>query len=181
MANTELSKKIKELRLKRGMSQDQLADITGLSLRTVQRVESGQNIPRGDTLSRLASAFKVSTEEIVELQNHENGHEDNHTGKGSTKFFDNWPRLLYFFILSLFIFVVGLYFKCNLISMIWLFVCVVELLILTYSIIYQFSKRRWMAGILTSIIVFLSLFLFIGLFTLDTTRIKEVKTRSYNK
>lgn len=164
MANTELSKRIKELRLKRGMSQEQLADISGLSLRTVQRVESGQNIPRGDTLSRLASAFQVSTEEITELQNIEDD-QYSPTGKGLTNFFDNWKRLIYIYFLSVFILSIGIYFNNILIGWTWLFVCVIELLILSYSIIYQFSKKRWMAGVLTSLIVLISLLLFIGMYT----------------
>jgi transcriptional regulator with XRE-family HTH domain len=180
MANTELSKRVKELRLKRGLSQDQLADISGLSLRTVQRVESGQNIPRGDTLSRLAIALQVSTEEIVELQSIENGH-DHPTVKSFWHFFDDWKLPIFFFLLSICIFVIGLVFKSNIIMLICSLIFVIGFLMLTFSIIYQFSKRRWMAGILTSIIVFISLFGFIGYFTLDTKHTEVVHTTTFQK
>jgi transcriptional regulator with XRE-family HTH domain len=34
---------IQKLRLQRGWSQEQLAELTGLSVRTIQRIERGQN------------------------------------------------------------------------------------------------------------------------------------------
>ena len=42
MKNQNLAKKIKELRVKRGLSQDQLAENSELSLRTIQRIENGK-------------------------------------------------------------------------------------------------------------------------------------------
>lgn len=47
----------------RGWSQQQLADASGLSLRTVQRIESG-NPPSLETLKSLASAFETSIEDL---------------------------------------------------------------------------------------------------------------------
>jgi transcriptional regulator with XRE-family HTH domain len=47
-------KKVKDLRTKQGLSQEELAEKTGLSLRTIQRIENGESIPRGDTLKRLS-------------------------------------------------------------------------------------------------------------------------------
>jgi uncharacterized Tic20 family protein len=66
MENFELSKRVKELRARKGYSQDQLADISGLSLRTIQRIETGETGPRGDTLQRLAVAFQVSPDELID-------------------------------------------------------------------------------------------------------------------
>lgn len=175
MANTELSRRIKELRLKRGMSQDQLADISGLSLRTIQRVESGQNIPRGDTLSRLASALQVTTEEIVELQNLENGH-DSPTDKRSRNFFDDWKRPIFYYLLSICILVICGLFRSNVILMICAVLCVIGLFMLIYSIIYQISKRRWRAGLLTSIVVFISVFGYVALNTFTVGSVKKVQT-----
>lgn len=39
MRNIELSEKVKELRVKKGMSQELLAEESGLSLRTIQRLD----------------------------------------------------------------------------------------------------------------------------------------------
>uniref|UniRef100_UPI0032173F66 helix-turn-helix domain-containing protein n=1 Tax=uncultured Draconibacterium sp. TaxID=1573823 RepID=UPI0032173F66 len=66
MKNKELAKRIKELRIRKGLSQEELAEITGLSLRTVQRIENGESEPRGDSLRRLSVAFDVSPDEIVD-------------------------------------------------------------------------------------------------------------------
>jgi transcriptional regulator with XRE-family HTH domain len=60
-----LSQKVKELRISAGSSQEELASATQLSLRTIQRIESGETQPRGDSLKRLAQALGVATEELT--------------------------------------------------------------------------------------------------------------------
>jgi transcriptional regulator with XRE-family HTH domain len=49
---------VQKLRLKRGWSQQQLADASGLSVRTVQRIESGMPAST-ETLKSLAAVFEV--------------------------------------------------------------------------------------------------------------------------
>lgn len=66
MDNFCLNERVKELRIKKGISQEILAENTGLSLRTIQRVENGDTVPRGDTLKRLAVALQVTLEDIVD-------------------------------------------------------------------------------------------------------------------
>jgi len=66
MKNKELAQRIKELRNRKGYSQEELSEKTGLSLRTVQRIENGETKPRGDSLRRLATAFDVSPDGIVD-------------------------------------------------------------------------------------------------------------------
>ncbi|WP_339904738.1 helix-turn-helix domain-containing protein [uncultured Cyclobacterium sp.] len=68
MKNNELAKKIKELRNRKGISQEELSEKSGLSLRTIQRIENGETEPRGDSLKRLASTFNVSPDEITDWQ-----------------------------------------------------------------------------------------------------------------
>ncbi|HEX9509299.1 MAG TPA: helix-turn-helix domain-containing protein [Puia sp.] len=67
MKNSSLAQKIKELRMSSGSSQEELAEKTQLSLRTVQRIENGETQPRGDSLKRLALALGVATEELTDL------------------------------------------------------------------------------------------------------------------
>ena len=64
--NNELAQRIKALRNRKGFSQEELAEKTGLSLRTIQRIENGETEPRGDSLKRLAAAFDVSPDEITD-------------------------------------------------------------------------------------------------------------------
>lgn len=52
-----------KLRLKRGWSQQELAEITGTSLRTIQRIEAGAT-PSLETLKALAAVFEVSIEDL---------------------------------------------------------------------------------------------------------------------
>lgn len=66
MKNNDLAKKIKELRTRKGFSQDELAETAQINLRTVQRIESGETEPRGDTLQRLATALNVTSDELID-------------------------------------------------------------------------------------------------------------------
>ncbi|HHX83361.1 MAG TPA: helix-turn-helix domain-containing protein [Pseudomonadaceae bacterium] len=49
---------IRKLRLQRGWSQEQLAELTGLSTRTIQRIERGQPCSL-ETIKALAAVFEV--------------------------------------------------------------------------------------------------------------------------
>ncbi len=49
---------IQKLRLKQGWSQQQLAEVSGLSVRTIQRIEAGQPAST-ETLKSLAAVFEV--------------------------------------------------------------------------------------------------------------------------
>lgn len=68
MENSELQKRVKDLRIKQGLSQEELADKTGLSLRTIQRIENGESIPRGDTLKRLSIALQSTPDDLIDWQ-----------------------------------------------------------------------------------------------------------------
>lgn len=66
MKNKELAKRIKELRNRKGFSQEELSEKSGLSLRTIQRIENGETEPRGDSLKRLSAAFDVNPDELID-------------------------------------------------------------------------------------------------------------------
>ncbi len=57
-----LSQKIAGLRCSLGMSQKELAEAVGVSLRSVQAYEGGEKTPRQKTLFQLARVLKVSAE-----------------------------------------------------------------------------------------------------------------------
>lgn len=65
MNNFDIGKKVKELRNRKGFSQEELAEITQLSLRTIQRIENGETEARGDSLKRLANALGITAEELT--------------------------------------------------------------------------------------------------------------------
>ena len=54
---------IKSLRTKHHYSQEQLAQMSGLSLRTIQRVESGQSASL-ETLKSLAAVFEIDVDTL---------------------------------------------------------------------------------------------------------------------
>ena len=54
---------IRKLRLQRGWSQDQLAQLSGLSIRTIQRIERGQK-PSLESLKSFAAVFEINLTEL---------------------------------------------------------------------------------------------------------------------
>jgi uncharacterized Tic20 family protein len=66
MDNRNLGIKIKDLRNRKGLSQELLSEETQLSLRTIQRIEKGESIPRGDTLIRLTQALGVTPDDLLD-------------------------------------------------------------------------------------------------------------------
>ncbi|MBO2010236.1 helix-turn-helix domain-containing protein [Hymenobacter negativus] len=53
------TERISTLRKSKGLSQEVLAEQSGVSLRTIQRMEQGDTVPRGHTLQALATALGV--------------------------------------------------------------------------------------------------------------------------
>jgi transcriptional regulator with XRE-family HTH domain len=58
--------RIVALRKSRGWSQEALAEQSGVSLRTIQRVEQGDTVPRGHTVQALAAALGVTLDALQE-------------------------------------------------------------------------------------------------------------------
>lgn len=58
-----VAEKVKTYRLTKAWSQEQLAEVASLSVRTVQRTEKGQK-PSLETLSAIASAFGVNVSDL---------------------------------------------------------------------------------------------------------------------
>lgn len=56
---------IKKLRLKKGITQEELSAKTDISVRTIQRIESGEVDPRAFTLQSIAAALDVDFEVLA--------------------------------------------------------------------------------------------------------------------
>ena len=65
MANYELSNRIYELRIQKGLSQKELGAILGVSNKAVSKWETGTAIPKTETLIKLAEVFEISAEELL--------------------------------------------------------------------------------------------------------------------
>lgn len=55
---------VQQLREEKNLTQSELAEKSGLSLRTIQRIEAG-NIPKGFTLKTLANIFETEPEKLI--------------------------------------------------------------------------------------------------------------------
>lgn len=69
-SNTINLRDVKKMRLARHWSQDQLAEMSGLSIRTIQRIENGENAGL-ESLKSLAAVFEttiVDSDKNVELE-----------------------------------------------------------------------------------------------------------------
>ena len=60
-----LAKRIKELRLDKGISQEELAHRSGLSRTGMGFLETGKRWPRLDTLMKVADGLNISVDELL--------------------------------------------------------------------------------------------------------------------
>ena len=67
----KIGQEIKKLRLDKGMTQEELAERTNLSVRTIQRIENGDVDPRAYTLQTIASALEVEFEKLNSIREEE--------------------------------------------------------------------------------------------------------------
>jgi transcriptional regulator with XRE-family HTH domain len=61
-------KRLKELRRRRALSQEELAMAAGIGRATISRIERGETGAHGRTLRRLAEALKVDVAELVKTE-----------------------------------------------------------------------------------------------------------------
>ncbi len=61
-----LSKNLKKLREKKGLSQDRLAKLADVANNTIIKIEQGENInPTLDTLKKVAKALEISIDDLL--------------------------------------------------------------------------------------------------------------------
>lgn len=65
MDKTSAATKIIHHRKLKGMTQETLADLTGLNIRSIQRIEAGDTSPRLFTLKAIADALEINLEELL--------------------------------------------------------------------------------------------------------------------
>ncbi|MGQ7947188.1 DUF4870 domain-containing protein [Flavobacterium sp. WC2509] len=62
----EIGKKIREVRKKKGLSQEELAESAKVNLRTIQRIENDESEPRGKTLNLICEVLGINAEDILD-------------------------------------------------------------------------------------------------------------------
>ena len=66
MKNNTFGKRLKELRVEKGLSQQKLGELLGFCNQTISFWENGSREPDLDTLVEIAHCFDVSIEELLE-------------------------------------------------------------------------------------------------------------------
>ena len=75
--------RIKQLRIRRGMRQRDLANALGVTDRTISNWECGRNVPGLYNLSKMAMLFECKVQDLINLV-------DNDVGQYTAKGDDNW-------------------------------------------------------------------------------------------
>lgn len=65
MEKTKIAERLATLRKRKGLSQEQLSNLSGVALRTVQRIEAGQVSSHPQTLVLLAAALEIGIEKLT--------------------------------------------------------------------------------------------------------------------
>ena len=68
----ELGNNISQLRKSKGLTQEELAESAGINLRTIQRIESGETEPHGNTLRSICHVLNVQVDDIYIFNKEEN-------------------------------------------------------------------------------------------------------------
>ncbi len=63
-----LGNKVVSARKSKGLTQEQLAERATLTVRTIQRIENGESIPRDYTLKAIAAALSMPLEEFISIR-----------------------------------------------------------------------------------------------------------------
>tara|TARA_B110000037_G_scaffold193429_1_gene228329 strand:+ start:137 stop:700 length:564 start_codon:yes stop_codon:yes gene_type:complete len=62
----EIGKRIRDIRKKKGLSQEELAESAKVNLRTIQRIENNESEPRGKTLNLICNVLQINAEDILD-------------------------------------------------------------------------------------------------------------------
>ncbi|PID69063.1 MAG: DNA-binding protein [Flavobacteriia bacterium] len=62
----KIGEKIRDIRKKKGLSQEELAESAHVNLRTIQRIEKNESEPRGKTLNSICEALGIHSEDILD-------------------------------------------------------------------------------------------------------------------
>lgn len=67
---------IHDARIRKGMTQEELAGKTDISIRTIQRIENGEVDPRSYTLLSIAKVLDIDYEDLVNSKVYQNNRDD---------------------------------------------------------------------------------------------------------
>ena len=65
----ELGRKIKQMRVAKGYTQDKLSEMINISQKALSSIEIGENFVTAETLDKLISALETTSEELFATNN----------------------------------------------------------------------------------------------------------------
>lgn len=173
MSNKEFSDRIKELREKKGLSQDELANLSGLSLRTVQRIERNETNPLGDTKRKVLRILESHPD--TDFSNESDLNEKNDFLITVIKKYQ-YPLIMYIF--SLLLISVGLSGLTG-ILLLGFIIGFISIVILAMSTVYHLKKKSFKQGLIFLMFSLTSLLIYIFMI-LWFVPIKSVQNTSTN-
>lgn len=60
-----IGKEISETRKSKGITQEELAELSKVNLRTIQRIENNESEPRGKTLKLICEVLDIDVEDLI--------------------------------------------------------------------------------------------------------------------
>lgn len=93
---TKLGKRIQEIRKKKGMSQEKLAELVGIEPNNISHIEKGKNYPTPENIAKIARALDKEVYELY-LFNHFKPYEEIRLELINALQDENTARLLYKF------------------------------------------------------------------------------------
>jgi len=67
MINQKLGEKTRKIRKEKGLSQEDLADMIKVDVRTVVAIETGKRNPTLNTINKIAKALKIPVHELLKF------------------------------------------------------------------------------------------------------------------
>ncbi len=130
---------IKKMRLERHWSQDQLAEMSGLSIRTIQRIENGENAGL-ESLKALAAVFEINIADSDKKQEMEQVREEEAYVQKVKGFY----KLLVIAIMSLVVPVIlAIEDTANWSTLAWIFLSWVVILTVYSLNMFEFFGEEW--------------------------------------
>jgi len=68
-----IGSKISEIRKSKGLTQEELAELSKINLRTIQRIENNENEPRGTTLHLICDVLEINREILIDKSKQNKG------------------------------------------------------------------------------------------------------------
>jgi transcriptional regulator with XRE-family HTH domain len=62
-----IGKKIRETRKSKGLTQEELAEMSKMNLRTIQRIENNESVPRRRTINLICEVLEINSDELLSI------------------------------------------------------------------------------------------------------------------